>query len=124
MLTFADYGQDLENFLRDTPRPEVQIMYFAYKTGTARSYPTFEAAREYSSIIERVVNHDALEAWEKKREDLFKAQVANWRAWLRTEFPDLSDRQFDRLYEKADGLSTSYAQMENFMGEWYQVFYG
>ena len=124
MMTFEEYGDELRAFLSESLRPEPKVTYYAYKAGTARSYPTLEAARDYSSITERVVDRAAVLEWELKRDELCKKQFDAWKADLRIEFIDLSDRQFERLYEKADGLSTSYAQMENIMGEWYRVFYG
>ena len=124
MMTFEEYDEDIQNFLRDNPRPEIKVTYFAYKGGVAHSYPTLEAAREFSSNTERVVDRAAHVEWELKRDELCKKQISDWKADLRIEFIELSDRQFERLYEKADDMCISYTAMGHLMSEWFRVFYG
>ena len=124
MMTFDEYGDELAIFDALNPRPYPRTRYFAYKAGTAVAFETLAEAQAFSPLTEKVVDIDEIKEWEAKSNELFNKKFYAWKTALRAEFVDLSDRQFDRLYEKVDVTTDSHDETVEVMRQWFRVFYG
>jgi hypothetical protein len=122
-MAFADYGKAVEEFKAKNPRPEVQVTYFAMKNGEVKKFAQHSEATEFSQIIERVVDRSAHAEWERMFNRLKNEQLAAWKESVRTEYPMLSTRQFDRAFDLANSQSDTYDELEDLLDEWYRAFF-
>ena len=124
IMSYADYGAAVEEFTAKNPRPEVQVTYFAMKNGEVKKFAQHGEATKFSPIIERVVDRTALQQWEATYNTLKSEQLYAWKSDLRSEYPMLSTRQFDRAFSLANDQSDTYAELEEILYDWYNAFYG
>ena len=122
-MSYADYGAAVEEFQAKNPQPGVRTVYFAMKNGEVKKFTQHTEAANFSSIIERVVDRSALHQWETTFNTLRNEQLRAWKSDLRSEYPTLSTRQFDRAFELANNQSDTYDQLEEILDDWYTAFF-
>ena len=123
-MSYADYGAAVDEFTAKNPRPEVQVAYFAMKNGEVKKFAQHGEATKFSSIIERVVDRSALQQWEATYNTLRNEQLTAWKGSIRSDYPELSDRQFNRAFDLANGASDTYDELEEILDDWYNAFFG
>lgn len=94
--------------------PEPIREYFAYKAGVAKQFDTRKEAVAFSNIVESViVNQSERDSFGKKQADGEAAAVELWMKELRADYPELTDKQFGIIYDKAyeDGHPAGYDEV-------------
>lgn len=94
--------------------PEPIFKYFAYKSSVAKQFDTRKEAEVFSNNIEKViVNRSERDSFRRKQADGEAAAAELWMKELRTDYPELTDKQFDVIYGKAyeDGHSAGYDEV-------------
>lgn len=82
--------------------PDREYKFFAYKNGESREFETESAAREFSSLVEKVVaNGDEIAAATKRFDDAYARAHELWYNELRVEHGDVSSEVFALCYDMA-----------------------
>ena len=113
MIGFQDACKQV-GYDRAAPRPEPIFKYFAYKAGVAKQFDTRKEALAFSNIIERTtVNQSERDSFGRKQADGEAAAVELWMKELRADYPELTDKQFGIIYDKAyeDGHPAGYDEV-------------
>ena len=113
MITFQDACEQV-GYDRTAEWPEPIFKYFAYKSGVVKQFDTRKEAVAFSNIVERViVNQSELDSFGRKQADIEASAVNLWMKELRDDYPELTDKQFGIIYDKAyeDGHSTGYDEV-------------
>ena len=113
MITFQNACEQV-GYDRTAPRPEPIYKYFAYKAGVAKQFDTRKEAVAFSNIVERViVNQSERDSFGKKQADGEAAAAELWMKELCDDYPELTDKQFGIIYDKAyeDGHSAGYDEV-------------
>lgn len=83
-------------------RPVPEYQYYSYKAGKAVAFTHRDAAMEFSKNIERViVNQNEIAAFWDNQRKLEQQAAKLWYDELRSDFQDLSDKQFALVYARA-----------------------
>lgn len=83
-------------------RPVPEYQYYGYKAGQAVAFKDRDAAMKYSRNVERVaVNQDEIDAFRDNQRKLEQQAAKHWYDELRSDFQDLSDKQFALVYARA-----------------------
>jgi len=88
--------------------------YYAYKDGKAYEFGTRQEAHAFSNLVEHTVaNKDEIRAFQDKQTEAEIAAVELWLKELRADYPELTDKQFGVIYDKAyeDGHSAGYDEV-------------
>ena len=94
--------------------PEPIFIYFAYKSGVAKEFDTRKEAEAFSNNVERViVNQSERDSFGKKQAVGEAVAAQLWMKELRADYPELTDKQFGVIYDKAyeDGHSAGYDEV-------------
>lgn len=127
MITLQDYeeyGAELQEFLKNVPKPATSVKYFALKNGEVREFKSQVEAVRFSKIYEQVIENGALAAWEKKKRELVVKQFTEWKSDLRAEFQHLKDTQFDRLFAFAEAHTDTHDELADMMDTIEQIYQG
>ena len=83
-------------------RPAPEYQYYAYKAGQAVAFKDRDQAMKYSRNVERVaVNQNEIDAFRDNQRKLEQQAAKHWYDELRSDFQDLSDKQFALVYARA-----------------------
>lgn len=83
-------------------RPAPEYQFYAYKAGKAVAFPDFDLAMKYSRNVERVaVNQNEIDAFQDNQRKREQQAAKYWYDELRSDFQDLSDKQFALVYARA-----------------------
>ena len=113
MVKFEDVCKQV-GYDRTAEWPEPIFKYFAYKSGVAKEFDTRKEAEAFSNNVERVVvNQSERDSFGRKQADSEAAAAELWMKELRTDYPELTDKQFGIIYDKAyeDGHSAGYDEV-------------
>ena len=94
--------------------PQTVYKYYAYKDGKAREFDTRQEAQAFSNLVEyTVANKDEIHAFQDKQTEGEIAAAELWLKELRADYPELTDKQFGIIYDKAyeDGHSAGYDEV-------------
>lgn len=113
MITFQDACKQVGyDHAAEWPKPIFK--YFAYKSGVAKEFDTRKEAEAFSNNVERVVvNQSERDSFSRKQADGEAAAAELWMKELRTDYPELTDKQFGVIYDKAyeDGHPAGYDEV-------------
>lgn len=113
MIAFQNACEQV-GYDRTAEWPEPIFKYFAYKSGVAKEFDTRKEAVAFSNIVESVlVNQIERDSFGKKQADGEVAAVELWLKELRADYPELTDKQFGIIYDKAyeDGHPAGYDEV-------------
>lgn len=113
MITFEDACKQV-GYDRTLCTPVPIFKYFAYKDGVVKQFDTRKEALAFSKIIERItVNQSERDSFRKKQADGEAAAAELWMKELRADYPELTDKQFGIIYDKAyeDGHPAGYDEV-------------
>lgn len=113
MIKFEDACKQV-GYDRTADRPQTVYKYYAYKDGKAREFDTRQEAQAFSNLVEyTVANKDEIHAFQDKQTEGEIAAAELWLKELRDDYPELTDKQFGIIYDKAyeDGHSTGYDEV-------------
>ena len=113
MIRFEDACKHV-GYDRTALSPLPILKYFAYKAGVAKQFDTRKEAVAFSNFIESViVNQSERDSFGKNQADGEAAAVELWLKELRADYPELTDKQFGIIYDKAyeDGHSAGYDEV-------------
>ena len=113
MITFQNACKQV-GYDRTAEWPESIFKYFAYKSGVVKQFDTRQEAVAFSNIVERVtVNQSELDSFGRKQAEIEASAVNLWMKELRDDYPELTDKQFGIIYDKAyeDGHSAGYDEV-------------
>ena len=113
MVKFEDVCEQV-GYDRTTEWPEPIFKYFAYKSGVVKQFDTHKEAVAFSNIVESViVNQSERDSFGRKQADAEASAVNLWMKELRDDYPELTDKQFGIIYDKAyeDGHSAGYDEV-------------
>ena len=122
MQEFAEFGDELQEFLARNPKPVPSVKFFAMKKGEVRKFDTFFEAKEFSPLVEKVIDDADLRAWELAKAHFVAKQVSAWRAALRAQHAGLSDTQFAALFAYANDKTETYDDHADLMDEIAAIF--
>ena len=113
MIKFEDACQQVGyDHAAEWPKPIFK--YFAYKSGKAHEFKTMKEAHAFSDLVEHTVaNKDEIQAFQDKQTKGETAAAELWLKELRDDYPELTDKQFGIIYDKAyeDGHSAGYDEV-------------
>ena len=113
MIKFEDACKQV-GYDRSVKRPQNVYKYYAYKDGKAYEFATRQEAHAFSDLVERTVaNKDEIQAFQDKQTKGETAAAELWLKELRDDYPELTDKQFGIIYDKAyeDGHSAGYDEV-------------
>ena len=113
MITFQDACKQV-GYDRDAKQPETAYKYYAYKDGKAHEFATRQEAHAFSNLVEHAVsNKDEIHVFQDKQTKGEIAAAELWMKELRTDYLELTDKQFGVIYGKAyeDGHSAGYDEV-------------
>lgn len=113
MIKFEDACKQV-GYDRTRCTPVPIFKYFAYKSGVAKQFDARKEAEAFSNNIERViVNQSERDSFRRKQADGEAAAGELWMKELRADYPELTDKQFSVIYDKAyeDGHSAGYDEV-------------
>jgi hypothetical protein len=110
------------------PQPEYPQKTFgfrAYKDGVCREFPDRKSAEQFSKLVEKFqTNVEYYDSWMAEYSNYHNQVSDRWHSEARAEFDELSDAQYNVLYNKAyeDGHSSGYDEIFSYMED-YATFY-
>ena len=113
MVKFEDVCKQV-GYDRNAQRPETVYKYYAYKNGKVHEFATRLDAQAFSNLVEQAVaNKDEIQAFQDKQTKAEIAAAELWLKELRDDYPELTDKQFGVIYDKAyeDGHSAGYDEV-------------
>lgn len=113
MIKFEDACKQV-GYDRSVKRPQNVYKYYAYKDGKAYEFATRQEAHAFSDLVEHTVaNKDEIRAFQDKQTKAEIAAAELWLKELRDDYPELTDKQFSIIYDKAyeDGHSAGYDEV-------------
>lgn len=113
MIKFEDACKQV-GYDRTAERPQTVYKYYAYKDGKAREFDTRQEAQAFSNLVEyTVANKDEIHAFQDKQTEGEIAAAELWLKELRDDYPELTDKQFGVIYDKAyeDSHSAGYDEV-------------
>ena len=99
---------------RAAERPKSIYKYFAYKSGKAHEFETMKEALAFSKNVEKAMaNQDEIDVFRNRQREGEAAAVELWLKELRADYPELTDKQFGIIYDKAyeDGHPAGYDEV-------------
>ena len=113
MIKFEDACQRV-GYDRSAERPQTVYKYYTYKDGKAHEFATRQEAHAFSNLVEHAVaNKDEIQAFQDKQTKAETTAAELWLKELRDDYPELTDKQFGIIYDKAyeDGHSAGYDEV-------------
>ena len=113
MITFQDACKQV-GYDHAAEWPKSIFKYFAYKSGKAHEFETMKEALAFSKNVERAMaNQDEIDVFRNRQREGEHAAVDLWMKELRDDYPELTDKQFGIIYDKAyeDGHSAGYDEV-------------
>lgn len=81
--------------------PQQENIVYAYKAGEVRKFESGYLARQFSDLVEIViVNEDEIKKSHEAYDNWCADVRALWRADIRGNFPEITDRAFNVCYDK------------------------
>lgn len=113
MIAFQDACKQV-GYDRTAEWPKPIYKYFAYKSGKAHEFTTRQEALAFSKNVESVLaNQDEIDAFCNRQREGERVAADLWMKELRADYPELTDKQFNMIYDKAyeDGHSAGYDEV-------------
>ena len=113
MIRFEDACEQV-GYDRTAEWPKPIFKYFAYKAGKAFEFKTMKEALAFSKNVEKAMaNQDEIDVFRNRQREGEASAVDLWMKELRADYPELTDKQFGIIYDKAyeDGHSAGYDEV-------------
>ena len=118
MIKFEDACKQV-GYDRTAEWPKPIFKYFAYKSGKAHEFETMKEALAFSKNVEKAMaNQDEIDVFRNRQREGEHTAVDLWMKELRDDYPELTDKQFGIIYDKAyeDGYSVEYDEDDHSAG--------
>ena len=113
MITFQDACKQV-GYDRGAEWPKPIFKYFAYKAGKAHEFDAMKEALAFSKNVERALtNQDEIDVFRNRQREGEASAAELWMKELRADYPELTDKQFGVIYDKAyeNGHSAGYDEV-------------